>query len=152
QIPATRSVHFHPAKILPGTHEDEIHVTGLVPRRQPVSGALEHLDFIYRVGEATAAEHGALFRRCLTLAYRKTQRRVSTSPVLRRLSPEGFGRASRAWDRAVAVFLKRGRGGGDPGWRAEADALLEAQGVSQELREEHLLAIEEHAALLERVS
>jgi hypothetical protein len=129
---------------------DENHVMGHLPKLQALSGAVDYLRAIYRIDDPTAARHLRLLRESMIRAYRKTQRRLESSPGLRRMIPAGFIAGSQAWDEAVGIFLRRC--GPEPGWSAEADSLLKSRGLSGKVRKQYLGALETFAPFLERLA
>jgi hypothetical protein len=149
RLPPSAGEDFNPEAFLAGSVIDETHVTGPPERRRPLSGALDHLQFIYRVNDRIGGEHRLLFRDFLRRAYHKTQLKLSTSSGLKRLIPAGFVARSQAWDEAVTIFLRRRRAAG---WRDEADALLARRGLPDRDRERYLKSIDQFANFLGRLA
>ncbi len=149
-IPTQAGVLYHPAKILPGSISDEFHVIGYNSKSEHLVGAVEHLRFIYRIDDQTADRHSRLFEESMALAYRKTMQKLATSPGLKQIFPAEFLTSSAAWDRAVAIYLRRGDSESGTGWSVEADRELERRGVPADYRERYLGCMEEYAPFLER--
>jgi hypothetical protein len=152
RLPPSAGDDFNPVSFLAGSVIDETHVTGPPQRRSPLCGALDHLRFIYRPDDRTTGAHWLLFRDSMRRAYRKTQRRLSTSPALKRLIAAEFVAHSQAWDEAVRIFLRRRRDDDGAGWREAADALLAGRGLTDRARARYLKSIEDFASFLERLS
>jgi hypothetical protein len=149
--PTTGDEPFRPGLVLPGTKIDADHVMGPIPRKRPIAGALDHLEWIYRIDKTTADRHHARFREAASAAYHKTQAALDGDTRLRRIVPDAFLKTSRAWDRAVARFLRFPEAEPSP-WKAEVESQLAGEGLAEELRRRYVEAIEEHAPLLRRLA
>ena len=106
-IPAPDLEQFHPHFVLDGTSEDWNYAIGdSKPGAAPVS-LVDFLRRIYRVGPSVATEGDTRLRLAIARAYRRARRAVVRRPELRGLFSPEFLEASAAWERRVALHLRR---------------------------------------------
>lgn len=144
-----RDVEFRPRSMLWSTIRDERHIFGGTWNGRVIKGEVETLKEIYRVEPATARKGLTNLRGAMKSAHRKTLEAVATREELRRLFRPSLLEQFSCWDAVVARYLKVRR---EPdalaSWKEEAGEFLSGRGLSQELVENYLEALEKHERFL----
>jgi hypothetical protein len=147
-IPNSEDKDFSGSETLSGMTLDETYIWG---KPVGIRGAVGHLRTIYRVSDALYQQGLESARAVMKKAYKKTRRVILRDPKLRALFDPVFIDRLTEWDRLVKGYLglKPDHAAGSK-WKDTKRKLLLEKGYEERQADEHLKAIEDSRAFLER--
>lgn len=147
-IPNLQDQDFNGTDTLTGMTLDETYMWGKPGR---MLGAIGHLRLIYRISDERYQQGLESARAAMKQAYKKTQRALLRDPKLRSLfDPEFLDRLSE-WDKLVKGYLRnKPETTAGAKWKDAQRKILIERGYRARAVDEHMQAIENNRAFLER--
>jgi hypothetical protein len=147
-IPHSQDKDFSGADTLNGMTLDETYLWG---KPGAMLGAVGHLRLIYRISDELYQRGLEIARAAMKKAYKKTQRAVARDPKLRELFNTEFIDQLADWDRLVKTYLRiKPTESATARWKDTNRKLLVEKGYRARQVDEHMQAIENNRAFLER--
>lgn len=149
-IPNVQDKDFYAIDTLAGMILDETYIWG---RPGAMLGAVGHLRLIYRISDALYQQRLESARTAMKKAYKKTQRALARDPNLRVLFDPLFIERLSDWDELVKAYLRMKPGtAATARWKDNKRNMLIEKGYEESQFDEHMQAIENNRAFLERHS
>lgn len=147
-IPNTEDKDFYGIETLPGMTLDETYIWG---KPGAMLGAVGHLRLIYRISDELYQQGLESARTAMKKAYKKTQRVLLRDPKLRALFDPVFIDRLPEWDKLVKGYLRiKPNTTASAKWKDTKKKILVGKGYQGRQVDEHMQAIEDNRAFLER--
>lgn len=146
-VPAWDESEYRPLNALRPTRLDSAYI-GMSPDHDRLDSELLCLKRIYRVDDAVVKKGRQRLRKCVGVAYLKTQRAVTSRSELQSLLNRKFCKQLFDWDAVAQMYIAR-NGSGEANWKPKVREYLKKKGYRQELIDEYSAALEEYGEFVD---